>query len=76
VEKQQEIVSYGMDLIGMGGNMLEVELTPMTTEFQDSFLFAPVSQVAGGTNEIMRNIIAERVLGLPADIRVDKKCAV
>ena len=44
----------------------------MNGEFQDMFLFAPVSQIAGGTNEILRNIIAERILRLPPDIRVDK----
>jgi hypothetical protein len=35
-------------------------------------LSSPSMRIAGGTDEILRKIIAERVLGLPGDIRVDK----
>jgi alkylation response protein AidB-like acyl-CoA dehydrogenase len=39
---------------------------------QRDLLHAPSLRIAGGTDEILKNIIAERVLGLPGDVRVDK----
>jgi alkylation response protein AidB-like acyl-CoA dehydrogenase len=33
----------------------------------DEFLYARAYPIAGGSNEIMRNVLAERVLGLPRD---------
>ena len=35
------------------------------------YLFAPALTIGGGTGEVQRNIIAERVLGLPHDIDVE-----
>jgi alkylation response protein AidB-like acyl-CoA dehydrogenase len=70
--KLQEIASYGIDLMGMAGGVTDAELAPMEAWFQEAFLYAPGLRIAGGSDEILRNIIAERVLGMPGDIRVDK----
>ncbi|MCU1428457.1 MAG: acdA [Actinomycetia bacterium] len=37
-----------------------------------SLLMAPAAHIAGGSDEVMKNIIGERVLGLPREPRVDK----
>ena len=54
------------------GIMTDSETMPSNALFQQSFMWAPGLRIAGGTDEILKNIIAERVLGLPQDVRVDK----
>ncbi len=73
--KLQEIGAFGMDLESMGGIISDPEIAPMAAMFQQAYLGAPGARIAGGTDEILRNIIAERVMGLPPDIRVDKELA-
>jgi alkylation response protein AidB-like acyl-CoA dehydrogenase len=70
--KLQDIASFGMDLLGAAGMVMDPALAPMHALFQQGMLSSPGMRIAGGTDEILRNIIAERVLGLPPDIRVDK----
>ena len=36
------------------------------------FLFSPALTVGGGTSEVLRNVIAERILGLPHDLDVEQ----
>ncbi len=69
--KLQDILSYGLDLIGMAGPTMGDSM-PVAGIFEEALLYSPALRLAGGTDEIMKNIIAERVLGLPQDPRVDK----
>jgi alkylation response protein AidB-like acyl-CoA dehydrogenase len=71
--KGQDIASYAMDLMDMGGMVMDHDWAPMRAAFQESLLSSPGSRIAAGTDEILRNIIAERVLGLPQDVRVDRE---
>ena len=40
---------------------------------QKAFLRMRANSIEGGTTEVMKNILGERVLGLPGDVRVDKE---
>jgi alkylation response protein AidB-like acyl-CoA dehydrogenase len=70
--KLQDIASFGMELMDAGGIVQDKDLSLAAGIFQHAYLYSPGLRIAGGTDEILRNIIAERVLGLPGDIRVDK----
>jgi hypothetical protein len=59
----QDIAAFAMDLLDMGGAVSDPELAPLKAAFQDSVLSTPGSRIAAGTDEILKNIIAERVLG-------------
>jgi alkylation response protein AidB-like acyl-CoA dehydrogenase len=68
----QDIATFALDLEGAAGVISDPDYADVAGQFQAMLLRSPSSRIAGGTDEIMRNIIAERVLGLPGDIRVDK----
>jgi alkylation response protein AidB-like acyl-CoA dehydrogenase len=67
----QEIATYALDLQGQAG-VLDGPEASDSARFQAMLMRSAATRIEGGTDEILRNIIAERVLGLPADIRVDK----
>jgi alkylation response protein AidB-like acyl-CoA dehydrogenase len=77
-EANKAIYAFCLDLLGAEGTlyssyaMTRPEHAMFTDSVQKSFLRARANSIEGGTSEIMRNILGERVLGLPGDIRVDK----
>ena len=66
------MTSQALDLLDHFGLVDDPDMAAAGGAFQHRFMWAPGLRLGGGTDEIMKNIIAERVLGLPGDIRVDK----
>ena len=71
----QEIANFACQLFGQAGIIQDQTLSPEQAHFQDTVLFSPGVRLAGGTDEVMRNILAEQVLGLPQEPRADKGMA-
>ena len=64
------VFGLAMDMMGSGA-MLEPGSDPVWEAWVRGFLFSPALTVGGGTSEVLRNIIAERILGLPHDTDVE-----
>jgi alkylation response protein AidB-like acyl-CoA dehydrogenase len=78
-ELNKQVYELCMELLGAEGMLYgsyEIERSASAMQsktLQQAFLRARANSIEGGTSEIMRNILGERVLGLPGDVRVDKE---
>jgi alkylation response protein AidB-like acyl-CoA dehydrogenase len=78
-ELNKSIYSFALDVMGADGMLFDSfdhhppKMSLFGDDMRKNFLRARANSIEGGTTEIMKNILGERVLGLPGDIRVDKE---
>jgi alkylation response protein AidB-like acyl-CoA dehydrogenase len=71
-EARLAIAQFGFELQAQAGALMDPGIAELAGFFQANLLRAPATKIEGGSSEIMRNIVGERVLGLPGEPRVDK----
>jgi len=77
-EVNKDVYELCVDLMGANGMlygsyaMLRPETAMESDTLQKAFLRSRANSIEGGTSEVMRNILGERILGLPGDVRVDR----
>ncbi len=73
--QMMDIANSAIEALDHYGIISDGDIAPLEGAFHQSYMFAPGLRIAGGTDEILKNILAERVLGLPQDVRADKGVA-
>ena len=69
----QELTDQLIECQELYGLITDPVVAAQQASVQRDYLHAPGLRIAGGTDEILKSLIAERVLGLPAEIRTDKR---
>ena len=70
-EYLRRLGNAALEVLGPEGALLSND-SPAGQDWQQRFLYAPAIRIAGGSNEVQRNIMAERVLGLPREQLADR----
>jgi alkylation response protein AidB-like acyl-CoA dehydrogenase len=74
----KDVYAFTIDLMGAEGmlygsyEMVRPETAMSFDGVQKAFLRSRANSIEGGTTEVMKNILGERILGLPGDVRVDR----
>ena len=71
VRSRQKLSELAVDLQGAAGLAFDPHAFA-NEDWTSSWLNAPTGRIAGGSDEVLLNTIAEKILGLPQDHRPDK----